>query len=260
MGERRLVSATEGSTAIEGHEEASREGSPDMKKIETTLLVTACSAAMTLLQGCASTMTDVIAKDVNAFRRIESSHGEIPAETIRNAKAVAIFASTQAGLVFGGKGGSGVFLKRIGDGFSPPLAIDLVEGTVGLQLGAQDEDAVYIFKTDEAVSHFLHTGRYAIAHAQGSFGEHSGRTDHADISSDDISLYVRSSGVYGGLLLGGTGFSIDEDLNRETYGDHVTTEMIVNGKVDPPPGTLVLWKLLKTEGQAGGGDRADATD
>jgi lipid-binding SYLF domain-containing protein len=205
-------------------------------------------------------MTDVIAKDVKAFRRIESSQGTIPPDVLRQAKAVAIFASTQAGVLIGGKGGNGVFMKRLDDGFSPPLAIDLVEGTVGLQLGAQDEDAVYIFKTDAAVKRFLETGRYAVAHAQGSFGESSGRTGHADISQDDIQLYVRSSGVYGGLLLGGTGFSIDEDLNRKTYGPGVTTEMIVNGKVDPPPGTLVLWKLVKKEESLPAIGHADASN
>jgi lipid-binding SYLF domain-containing protein len=205
-------------------------------------------------------MTDVIAKDVKAFRRIESSQGTIPPEVLRQAKAVAIFASTQAGVLIGGKGGSGVFMKRLEDGFSPPLAIDLIEGTIGLQLGAQNEDAVYIFKTDAAVKHFLETGRYAIAHAQGSFGENASRTDPADISKDDIQLYFRSSGIYGGLVLGGMGFSIDEDLNRKTYGPDVTTEMIVNGEVDPPLGTLVLWKLVKTEESVQTTGQADASN
>ena len=41
------------------------------------------------------------------------------------------------------------------------------------------------------------------------------------------------------------GFTIDEALNRRTYGKDVTTDMIVNGKVEAPPGTRVLWKLLE---------------
>ena len=60
-------------------------------------------------------------------------------------------------------------------------------------------------------------------------------------------VYSNATGVYGGLVVGGSGFKIDEKLNRQTYGDQVTTDMIVNGKVKPPPGAGVLWKLLKTE-------------
>ena len=217
--------------------------------------------SMSGLIGCATTMTDVIAKDVKAFRNVEASQGTIPSETLAEAKAVAIFASTQAGIVFGGKGGDGVFMKRLNGGFSPPLAVDLVEGTVGLQLGAQSEDAIYIFKTDAAVEHFLQTGRYAIANAQGSFGDDSGRTKPVELRESDVEVYVNSTGVYGGLLLGGAGFAIDEDLNKKTYGDDVTTQMIVNGEVEPPPGTLVLWNLIKADQQSTqSGNRADASD
>ena len=199
------------------------------------------------LAGCESDMTGVISKDVNAFRRIEKSKNPIPADVLAQAKAVAIFSSTQAGVVLGGKGGVGVFMKRLDDGFSPPLAIDLIEGSVGLQIGAQNEDSVYIFKTDAAVERFLKNGRYAVAQAASSFGEGSGSTDPVDVSRSDVVVYTDAQGVYGGLVVGGSGFKIDEKLNRKTYGQHVTTDMIVNGKVDPPPGTLVLWKLIKAD-------------
>ena len=200
-----------------------------------------------LFAGCESDMTGVISKDVGAFRRIEKSKTPVPPEALAQAKAVAIFSSTQAGIVLGGKGGVGVFMKRLGNDFSPPLAVDLIEGSIGLQIGAQNEDSVYIFKTDAAVERFLTKGRYALAQASGSFGEGSGSTDPVDVSKSDVVVYTDAQGVYGGLVLGGSGFKIDEELNRKTYGQDVTTEMIVNGKVTPPPGTMVLWKLIRTE-------------
>lgn len=202
------------------------------------------------LTGCESDMTGVISKDVGAFRRIEKSKNPVPADELAKAKAVAIFSSTQAGVVLGGKGGVGVFMKRLGDEFSPPLAIDLIEGSIGLQIGAQNEDSVYIFKTDASVERFLTKGRYAVAQAAGSFGDGSGSTDPVDVSKSDVIVYTAAQGVYGGLVVGGSGFKIDEELNRKTYGKDVTTEMIVNGKVKPPPGTMVLWKLIKTEESA----------
>ena len=210
-------------------------------------LLLSATFGMSLITGCESDMTGVITKDVSAFRRIEKSPTPVPSEVLAKAKAVAIFSSTQAGFVVGGKGGVGVFLKRLDDGFSPPLAVDLIEGSLGLQIGAQSEDSIYIFKTDDSVKRFLTKGRYAVAQAAGSFGTGSGSTDPVDISKEDVVVYSSATGVYGGLVVGGSGFKIDEDLNRKTYGQDVTTDMIVNGKVKPPPGAGVLWKLLKTE-------------
>ena len=203
-------------------------------------------ALLIFLGGCASDMTGVISSDVAAFRRIESSKGAIPDQALRDAKAVAIFSTTQAGLIIGGKGGDGLFVKRLDDGWSAPLAIDLIEGSIGLQIGAQNEDIVYVFTTDESVRRFLDEGRYAVAQMSGSFGENSGQANGTDLPTDPVTIYNRTSGVYGGMVLGGKGFAIDEELNRKTYGTDVTTDQIVSGKVTPPPGTSVLWKLLET--------------
>lgn len=203
-----------------------------------------------LLGGCASDMTGVITSDVSAFRRIESSKGAIPHHVLDSARGVAIFSSTQAGFLIGGKGGDGLFVKRLEDGWSAPLAIDLVEGSIGLQVGAQTEDIVYVFTTEESVRRFLDEGRYAVAEMSGSFGESAGRADGAELPTDPVTIYSRTAGVYGGMVVGGKGFAIDEALNRKTYGDDVTTEQIVSGQVTPPPGTLVLWSLLETGSEA----------
>jgi lipid-binding SYLF domain-containing protein len=207
----------------------------------------ASTALLFLLGGCASDMTSVISSDVAAFRRIESSKGAIPDHVLEDAKAIAIFSSTQAGLIIGAKGGDGLFMKKLDDGWSAPLAIDLIEGSIGLQIGAQNEDIVYVFTTDASVRRFLDEGRYAVAQMSGSFGESAGQADGAELPTNPVSIYNRTSGVYGGMVVGGKGFAIDHDLNQKTYGRDVTTEQIVSGKVTPPAGTSVLWKLLETE-------------
>jgi lipid-binding SYLF domain-containing protein len=210
----------------------------------TTSLIILCGSFLSV--GCSSDMTGVLSKNVVAFRDIEASDTPIPPEILSEAKAVAIFSSTQAGLIFGGKGGDGVFVKRDGDGFSPPLAVDLIQGSVGLQVGAQNESMVYIFRTDAAVEHFLTTGRYAIAEAAGSFGSGSGSTDPIDLSEQDVLVFAQAKGLYGGVVVGGMGFKIDEALNSETYNG-ATTSQILSGEVETPHGTNVLWKILKNQ-------------
>ena len=190
-------------------------------------------------------MTGVLSNNVVAFRDIEASDTPIPPEVLDQAKAVAIFSSTQAGLIFGGKGGDGVFLSNEPATTSlPPLAVDLIQGSVGLQIGAQSESMVYIFKTNAAVDHFLETGRYAIAQAAGSFGDGSGTTDPIDLSENDVLVYSKAKGLYGGVVVGGMGFKIDEDLNAKTYNG-ASTSRILSGDVTIPHGTNVLWNMLK---------------
>ncbi len=208
----------------------------------TTPLILLWAAILSV--GCSSDMTGVLSNNVVAFRDIEASDTPIPPEVLDQAKAVAIFSSTQAGLIFGGKGGDGVFVKRTGDDFSPPLAVDLIQGSVGLQIGAQSESMVYIFKTNAAVDHFLETGRYAIAQAAGSFGDGSGTTDPIDLSENDVLVYSKAKGLYGGVVVGGMGFKIDEDLNAKTYNG-ASTSRILSGDVTIPHGTNVLWNMLK---------------
>ena len=71
-----------------------------------TSLIMLCG--MILSVGCSSDMTGVLSKNVVAFRDIEASETPVPPEILAEAKAVAIFSSTQAGLIFGGKGGAGL--------------------------------------------------------------------------------------------------------------------------------------------------------
>ena len=208
----------------------------------TTPLILLWAAILSV--GCSSDMTGVLSNNVVAFRDIEASDTPIPPEVLDQAKAVAIFSSTQAGLIFGGKGGDGVFVKRTGDDFSPPLAVDLIPGSVGLQIGAHRESMVYLFKTNAAVDHFLETGRYAIAQAAGSFGDGSGTTDPIELSENDVLVYSKAKGLYGGVGVGGMGFKIDEDLNAKTYNG-ASTSRILSGDVTIPHGTNVLWNMLK---------------
>jgi lipid-binding SYLF domain-containing protein len=56
--------------------------------------------------------------------------------------------------------------------------------------------------------------------------------------------YMRSEGVFGGLLVGGVTFMTADKVNRELYGPDVTTSDIVEGKVKPPAGTTILWQAL----------------
>ena len=60
-------------------------------------------------------------------------------------------------------------------------------------------------------------------------------------------VYSEAKGLYGGVVVGGMGFKIDESLNSKTY-DGATTTQILAGDVDPPHGTKVLWKILGGDG------------
>jgi lipid-binding SYLF domain-containing protein len=56
--------------------------------------------------------------------------------------------------------------------------------------------------------------------------------------------YLRTEGLFGGLLVGGVYFSTADNVNHEQYGPDVTVGDITGGKVKPPAGSEVLWKTL----------------
>ena len=56
--------------------------------------------------------------------------------------------------------------------------------------------------------------------------------------------YMRTEGVFGGLLVGGVTFLTADKVNQELYGPDIRVSDIVGGKVKPPAGTTILWQAL----------------
>lgn len=194
------------------------------------------------LGGCASSppMDDTRAS-IDAAQATLSTFIKDPDMTwlkqhMPEAKAILISPQIlQAGFVFGAAGGQAVVITRKpgGNGWNGPAFYRMATGSVGLQAGAQASEMVALIMTEKALNSLLSTSFKLggdVSVAAGPVGVGTG----APITADMVA-YTRAKGLYGGLNLDGTVFTIDEGRNHALYGRAVTpVEILVKGTVSSP--------------------------
>ena len=122
------------------------------------------------LAACATPLGTRTAEAVSIVRGFQASKHPIPPAVFENAKGVAVLREGSGGLVLGGSGGEGVFVKRTGMSWSAPVAINTAGASVGLQAGAQSRDIVIVMNTDDEVRRFLSQGVFGVAEAAAVLG------------------------------------------------------------------------------------------
>src|ERR1051326_3773326 len=174
----------------------------------------------------------------------------IPKDLLDRAEAVAVFPGMlKAGLVVGGRGGSGIISRRVTGGWSAPAFFKMGGASVGLQIGAAKTDLVLLFMNDSALRGLLEdkleVGGEASA-AAGPVGRSAAASTNLKLDAGILS-YSRSKGLFAGLELKGAVINPDNNLNEALYG--LKTKEILTGsnKVkmsDVLPGVIVFPNAL----------------
>jgi lipid-binding SYLF domain-containing protein len=199
---------------------------------------------LVLLAACSNSLSTRTGEALAIVRGFQSSDHPVPTAVFENAKGVAILREGSAAFVVGGSGGQGVFLKRAEHGWSAPVAINTGGATIGLQAGAQSRDIIIVMNTAEEVANFLDDGMYGLAEASAVAGPAKTDPNNAGGPVPATYYYLRTEGLFGGLLVGGVYFSTADKINREQYGPDVSVGDITSGKVKAPAGSEILWKAL----------------
>lgn len=211
----------------------------------STLLALAAGAG-----GCTSQrMSEVSTEAVDVLRAFSAAN-VIPPEAMSQAKAVAIIREGEGAVVVGFSGGEGVLVRRLDDGWSPPLAIESSSASVGLQIGGQERDIVLLLNSTSAIDRLLASGAYAVGRAEGVFLDAQGRPT-PESPETQVTPFVRTGGIFGGVSINGLSFKASDKLNRRTYGDDWSMRKILSGEVTPPPGSMSLWQELDRIAAAG---------
>ena len=196
------------------------------------------------LAACNATVGERMGESLQVVRGFQKSEHTIPSTVFANAKGIAILRETNAALVVGGSGGEGVFMKKNGTSWSAPIAINTAGATIGLQAGGQRRDIVLFMNTDEEVAKFLDDGVYGLAEASAVAGPAKTDPRNAGGPAPATYYYLRSEGLFGGLLVGGVYFSVDKKANREAYGPDATVNAILSDKFEKPQGATILTQAL----------------
>src|SRR5438270_8580974 len=165
---------------------------------------------------------DRSARAARVFDQIMNTREKsIPRDLLDRAEAVAVFPSVfKAGLIVGGRGGSGVISRRVAGGWSAPAFFDLGGGSIGLQIGASSTDYILLFMNEDAVESLL-GDKFEIggegSAAAGPVGRSASATTDAQLKAQILS-YSRSKGAFAGLELKGVVIKPDKDDNMQIYG------------------------------------------
>jgi lipid-binding SYLF domain-containing protein len=169
--------------------------------------------------------------------------GRVDDATFADAVGVVVMEIGGGGLGIGMYGGHGVAIRRLADGWSAPLPLDYISGSIGLQIGGTSTEIILVFRSDSAFNDFVFEGTRFLATASGTAISASGGVGDP-LDGEETLVIDRSSGLYGGAVIGGLGVSIDEKLMRSSYGAEVLPLDVLSGQVDPPAGATSLWRSL----------------
>lgn len=202
----------------------------------------------------AKQLKDASKKAESAARVFEQIMGapdrSIPKDLLDRAEAVAVFPGMlKAGLVVGGRGGSGIISRRVTGGWSAPAFFKMGGASVGLQIGAAKTDLVLLFMNDSALRGLLEDklelGGEASA-AAGPVGRAAAASTNLTLDAGILS-YSRSKGLFAGLEIKGAVINPDNNLNEALYGYKARDVLTGANKVkmaDVPQGVIIFPNTL----------------
>jgi len=159
---------------------------------------------------------------------------DIPQDLIDKARCVVVMPSVlKAAFVVGGSYGRGTMVCRTGKDFTGPWGAPamyaLEGGSIGLQIGGEATDFVFLVMNDRGAGSLLHTKVKLGADASIAAGP-KGRSAAADTDAymrAEILSYSRARGVFAGISLDGAVVSINDSANEKVYGKKLTAEDIL---------------------------------
>lgn len=223
-----------------------------MKKLLFLCLV--ASIGLTTSRGAPKSARATLIEQVETCEAILQEFQKDPAtapsdEAWKKARAVIITNQFKAGFILGMKGGYGVVLVKKPDGqWSIPVLINAGEASLGLQLGANAIETVYIL-TDDATPRLLFNNRFnigvdakAIAGPKAAEAESNNR----EIVSAPVLVYTKARGLYAGATVKAGYVSRNDQVNFTLYSTQYTLpELLYSDWVKPIPEVQPLMELVK---------------
>jgi lipid-binding SYLF domain-containing protein len=156
----------------------------------------------------------------------------VPRDLLDRAHCVAVFPSVKKfALGVGGRFGKGAVACRGGEGraWGAPLMMTIGGGSVGLQIGGQAADYVFLIMNAKGVKSLLEsqfTLGADVAVAAGPKGRTSAAATDIQMKAEILS-YSRTRGVFAGLSIEGAVMKQDEDANERLYGEAVSPKRLL---------------------------------
>lgn len=163
----------------------------------------------------------------------------IPAEILRQSQALVIVNQVKGGLILGLQYGYGVVLARRDDGtWSIPVFIKAGEASLGIQLGGQRTETIYVVMDRDTVRR-LFDGRVNIgvdARAIAGPRTYEAEKVNKDILTTPVLVYGRNQGYYAGATVKTGWIDRNDGANWDYYHTpYVLPELLYGDFVKVPP-------------------------
>jgi len=187
-----------------------------MKKMLAALTGAAFAAALFVTPAAAADKAELL-RDANATvnNMKKDAAFAIAARMLRDARGVYIVPNLiKGGFIFGAEGGSGVLLRRTGNGWGEPKFYDMASASFGLQAGLQQAQLVFIINSDRALRG-IESGNFKIGGQAGItvVTLSSGAEGATTARGGDMVVWTSGTGLYGGLSFNGSVITPDKTLN-----------------------------------------------
>jgi len=162
-------------------------------------------------------------------------------ENVSKARAVFIVPRVgKGGLIFGGSGGRGVAMVRDTNTgqWSQPAFYTMGSASVGLQIGVQESEVIYLLMTEAGTNALMGT-KFQVG-ADGSVAAGPVGVG-AQAATSDVLSFKRSVGLFGGISAEGTVIQPDFKRNDAYYGQTTSASDILlrNAVHNSDAGTLI---------------------
>ncbi len=211
---------------------------------------------MLTVAAAAGVSADVSTREANRIKEAASVLKEvhavpdkdIPQSVWERAQCVLVVPGLKkAAFVFGGEYGAGLMSCRVDGGWSAPIFMQVGKGSWGLQIGAQSIDLVMLVMNKNGMEKLLRNKTSLGAEASiagGPVGRDARAATDAQMKAEILS-YSRTQGLFAGVNLSGGVVKPETDNNTDLYGQVPPSDVVMSGKVAPPPVTEAFMAALK---------------
>ena len=148
-------------------------------------------------------------------------------ENVKKARAIFIVPRYgKGGFIFGGAGGRGLVVVRDREtgAWSQPAFYTVGAATIGLQIGAQESEMIYLVMTDAGMSALMDT-KFQLGADGTVVGGPVGLG--AQAATTDVFSFSRGKGLFGGITAEGAVIQPDFKRNSAYYGEPVSASEIL---------------------------------
>lgn len=190
----------------------------------------------------------------NVFKEIAGASDKgIPGSVFGGTKCVLILPSVKKGaFIVGASYGRGIMSCRTGTDFKgpwrAPIMMALEQGSLGFQIGGEGTDYI-ILVTNDSGARAVMKSKVKLGADASIAGGPVGRTGEASTTGNmkaEMLSYSRSQGAFAGVSLSGASLRVDDDADKNLYGEKVTPEQIMSGSVPTPDVAKPLLETLTT--------------